>query len=55
MVMTDDCEQFHVGQATISVEDANWLHDCQSRLDTYLRQALRAGRGLDFGFTDFVY
>jgi len=55
MVMTDDAEQFHLGQIIVGIEDTEWLHDCQCRLDTSLRQALRAGRGLDFGFTDFIY
>jgi hypothetical protein len=55
MVMTDDAEQFHLGQKIVGVEDTDWLHDCQCRFDVSLRQALRAGRGLDFGFTDFTY
>lgn len=54
-VMTDDCEEFHLGQVTVTVDDANWLHQCEMRFHTTLRQALRAGRGVDFGYSDYVY
>ena len=55
MVMTKDCEQFHLGQAVVTVEDSEWLHDLQINLDRATHQALRAARGLDFMYTDFVY
>jgi len=55
MVITGDCEQFYVGDATINAADAEWLHDLQTDLDRVTRQALRAARGLDFAYTDFVY
>ncbi|TKD48368.1 MAG: hypothetical protein E5W98_01245 [Mesorhizobium sp.] len=55
LVMTGDLEQFHVGKATISLEDGEWLDECKRKCDLVLRQALRAGRGLDFAFTDYIY
>lgn len=55
MVMTKDCEQFHLGQRILTVKDSEWLHGLQITVDRVTRQALRAARGLDFLYTDFVY
>lgn len=50
-----DLNVFHLGQAALSQTDVDYLYDCDSLLNDITRQALRAGRGLDFGYTDWIY
>lgn len=55
VVMTNDCEEFIVTSHGIMADDGNLLHEMDSRVRDRTRDALRAGRGLDFGFRDYVY
>lgn len=55
LVGDQDCEVFSLGAAPISEADNEYLHDCRDEYRRVLRSALRAARGLDFEFTDFVY
>jgi hypothetical protein len=56
LVMTgDDCAEFHVGPPALTVDESQFLHDCYSRLRDETRLALRAARGFEFGWTDFIY
>ena len=48
-MMTSDCEQFHV------TADSDLLNSANGSIAAATRMALRAGRGLDFGFKDYVY
>jgi hypothetical protein len=54
-MMDFDAEAFTVGTEVLNVADADFLHDCWTSTERVQRQALRAGRGLDFQFSDFVY
>lgn len=56
VVMTGlDCEEFHVGPPALNIDQTGFLHDCYLNLREATRLALRAGRGLEFAFTDYVY
>lgn len=56
LVMTgEDCAEFHVSTPTLSVEQTCFLHDCYSRLRDQTKLALRAARGFEFGWSDYVY
>lgn len=54
-MMTSDCEQFNVTSVGISTPDSDILNAINSRVTDATRMALRSGRGLDFGFKDYVY
>lgn len=55
LVGDSDCEQFSLGVAPLDVGDTEFLYECHDRYREVLRSALRAARGLEFEFTDFVY
>lgn len=48
-------DEFHVDEAALDAAQTAFLDDCYSRLRTQTRPALRAGRGMDFGGSDYVY
>lgn len=54
-MMDFDAETFTVGIEVLSVADAEFLNTCWESIARVQKQALRAGRGLDFQFSDFVY
>lgn len=54
-VMDCDLNTFWMGQRALELEDVEFLYDCDTRLKSHTRQALRAARGFDFSFTDYVY
>lgn len=54
-MMDFDAETFTVGTEVLSVADADFLNACWTSVQRVQKQALRAGRGLDFQFSDFVY
>jgi hypothetical protein len=39
----------------MSIADSDLLNAINIRVEDVTRMALRAGRGLDFGFKDYVY
>jgi len=55
ILVADQLEPFTVGNPPLSASDIEFLYDCDERVRQQTRQALRAGRGMDFGSTDFVY
>ena len=56
MVLTgEDIEEFHVGLPALSIPQSHFLHDCYFRLRDDTKLALRAARGFEFGWTDYVY
>lgn len=55
VVMTNDCEEFRITSCGLTADDCNLLLKLDSRVRDLTRDALRAGRGLDFGFPDYVY
>lgn len=56
LVMTgEDLSEFYVGEPALDAAQTAFLVDCYSQLRTETRQALRAGRGMDFYGSDFVY
>lgn len=50
-----DCNVFSFGASPLDFAESEFLHECHERYRKVLRSALRAARGLEFGFTDFVY
>jgi hypothetical protein len=54
-MMTSDCEQFNVTSKGMSIADSDLLNAINIRVEDVTRMALRAGRGLDFAFKDYVY
>lgn len=50
-----DCDVFSFGATPLDQADSEFLHDCHERYREVLRSALRAARGLEFAFSDFVY
>jgi hypothetical protein len=54
-MMTSDCDQFNITSMGISIADSDLLNAINIRVEEATRMALRAGRGLDFGFKDYVY
>ncbi len=54
-MMDFDAETFTVGTEVLSVADADFLNACWTATERVQKQALRAGRGLDFQFSDFIY
>ena len=54
-MMDFDAEMFSIGTEVLSVTDVDFLNDCWTSIQRVQKQALRAGRGLDFQFSDFVY
>jgi hypothetical protein len=55
LVCDSGCEEFSLGTAPLNIGDSAFLYECQERYRDALRSALRAARGLEFEFTDFVY
>lgn len=55
VVMTSDCQQFTLAPNGIAVADSEFLHARGARVSEVTRDALRAGRGLEDGFDDYVY
>lgn len=55
LVITNDCEEMNVTDLGISSVDSHLLYSLDARVRELTRSALRAGRGLDFGFSDYVY
>lgn len=56
LVLTgEDAAEFHISAPALSAEQTHFLHDCYSRLRDQTRLALRAARGFEFGWTDYVY
>lgn len=55
LVMTGDCEEFNLTSRGLSSADSNLLHKANRSLRDLTRNALRAARGFDFGFEDYVY
>lgn len=55
LICDEGCSTFSLGQAPLDLAESEFLFDCQNRYEAVLKTALRAARGLDFGFTDYVY
>lgn len=56
LVLTgEDVAEFHLSTPALSAEQTYFLHDCYSRLRDQTRLALRAARGFEFGWSDYVY
>jgi hypothetical protein len=56
LVMTgEDLAEFYVGVPALTQAQSNFLHDCYSSLREKTRLALRAARGFEFGWSDYVY
>ena len=49
------CEEFSLGVAPLDIVESEFLYECHQRYREVLRSALRAARGFEFEFTDFVY
>ena len=54
-VVTGDAEEFFIGLPLMTPEEVHFLYECDHKLRESTRHALRAGRGMEFGFSDFVY
>ena len=54
-MMTSDCEQFNITSTGVATADSDLLNAANGFVADATRMALRAGRGLDFGFKDYVY
>lgn len=54
-VIDNEMEELGIGRRVLDEDDTLFLTGCSQALDTITRQALRAGRGFEFGFSDFVY
>ena len=50
LVITNDGEEFHLTSHGMAASDCALLHRLDTRVRDMTRDALRAGRGLDFGF-----
>lgn len=50
-----NCNVFSLGAPPLDESESEFLHECYWRYREVLRSALRAARGLEFEFTDFVY
>ncbi|MGA8819938.1 MAG: hypothetical protein WB624_21840 [Xanthobacteraceae bacterium] len=55
VIITGDCEMLKIGANAMSLDDGEILHATDLQLRDRTRDGLRAGRGLDFGFPDYVY
>jgi hypothetical protein len=55
LVADSECETFSLGAAPLDLAESEFLFECHQRYRTVLRSALRAARGLEFEFTDYVY
>jgi len=55
LIIDREVTEFRVGPPVLTSDDCNFLNDCHFATDGITRQALRAGRGFDFGYSDFVY
>lgn len=55
LVGDSECETFSFGAAPLDYAESEFLFECHDRYRNVLRSALRAARGLDFDFTDYVY
>lgn len=55
LVGDSDCEEFSLGVAPLDMGESEFLFECHVRYREVLRSALRASRGFEFEFTDFVY
>jgi hypothetical protein len=56
LVLTgEDGAEFHVGTPALSAEQTYFLHHCYDRLREQTKLALRAARGFEFHWTDYVY
>jgi hypothetical protein len=55
LVITNDCEELRITSHGAASGDGDLLHMLDTRVRELTRAALRAGRGLDFGYSDYVY
>ena len=55
LVCDSECETFSPGNSALDMAEIEFMHDCYERYRKVLRSALRAARGLEFEFSDFVY
>lgn len=55
IVIASDCHELHITPDSIHLADSDLLGRLGIRVRELTRSALRAGRGLDFGFSDYVY
>mgnify|MGYP001809944857 CR=1 FL=1 len=55
VIMDHNAETIFAGESVLSEDDGLFLADCSDVLDATTRAALRAVRGFEFQFTDFVY
>ena len=55
LLCDSECEVFSLGSAPLEMAEYEFLNECQERYREVLRSALRAARGFEFEFTDFVY
>jgi hypothetical protein len=55
LVADSECETFSLGAAPLDLAESEFLFECHQRYRAVLRSALRAARGIDFEFTDYVY
>lgn len=55
IVGDSECEVFSLGNSPLDEAESEFLHECNERYREVLRSALRAARGFEFEFTDFVY
>lgn len=55
VVVPRDCNVMPIGIPTMTMQDCEFLYGVEQMLRDETRQALRAARGLDFGFHDYTY
>lgn len=54
-IVDRELQAFHAGRACLTLSEVEYLQACDLKLNDVTRQALRASRGLDFAYTDWVY
>lgn len=55
LVCDRECEVFSLGDSPLDQAESEFLFECNEHYREVLRSALRAARGFEFEFTDFVY
>lgn len=55
LVCDSSCKVFSLGRSPLTELDSDYLYERHEQYREVLRSALRAARGLDFEFTDYVY
>jgi hypothetical protein len=55
LVGDSECDVFSFGSSPLDEGDVEFLSECQRKYREVLRLALRAARGLEFEFNDYIY